>query len=528
VNWAKPERILAVLVAAAAAAAGLWGRSALDIETYQNPRALVAGDRLHLFARAGKREESVCLREGDGRWQRLGELIAKYSTVAHADGKFYLFLKDIVIELEMSGDTRRKSARLRWPYNWRAQSAEVIGGVLTAFGVGSGKLYMARKSPALPGPPATTTGPVPATSPPAGAASGRQLPFSAGRWPEEPVAVKGEGSCKQVRTLLVGDALWLFWSAEGEGGHTHTLWAGRLAGKGVAAAREIATWRGSIRFAPALLDGKPTIIYARLPGRLAGDCSLLYQQYDKGEWQPFKSAGNVRNPLLERTRELDAATLKGKVHLFLGTRFRVLRTVYHGGLWTPPETVLADPQADWIIRHSMAILYSLAFGLGLLVASLFRARLLPHRVEIAGIKYRLASWPERMAAYACDLMISVAAVWVMHWLAGQPPGAHRTMVAVFCFELFYFAVSEARSGKTIGKRLCGLIVVSRNGGYPSWSEALLRNVLRALLDSLVVVLLFFPLLGWLAGSVILLNTRGSQRAGDLAAGTYVVRERGKR
>ena len=226
-----------------------------------------------------------------------------------------------------------------------------------------------------------------------------------------------------------------------------------------------------------------------------------------------------------RTRELDAATLKGKVHLFLGTRFRVLRTVYDGGRWTPPETVLADPQADWIIRHSMAVLCSLAFGLVLLVASLFRARLLPHRVEIAGIKYRLASWPQRVAAYACDLMISVAAVWLMHWLAGQTPSAHRTMVAVFCFELFYFAVSEARSGKTIGKRLCGLIVVSRNGGYPSWSEALLRNVPRALL---VVVFLFFPPLGWLVGSAILLNTRGSQRAGDLAAGTYVVRERGKR
>jgi len=529
VNWGRAERILAVLVAAAAGVTGLWVQSALDVETYRHVRAFGTGGRLYLFARVGSREESVCVREDDGTWQQLGRLAAKYSTVAHADGKFYLFLNDVVIEIEMPRSSLREPAKRRWPYNWRAQSAEVVGGVLTAFGVGGGKLYVARASRAPSALPAATTGPAGATSAPAGSASKQPAPFAAGPWREELVPVRGEGSCTEVRALLADDnALWLFWSVEKESGRSSSLWAGRLTKKGMTAVREIATWRGPVRFAPAMLDGKPTIIYARLPGRLAGDCALLYQQYDKGEWQPFKSAGNVRNPVLERTVELDAATLKGEVHLFLGTELRVLRSVYHGGRWTAPETVLAAPQADLVIRHSTVVLCSAALGLVLLAASLFRARLLPHRAEIAGIKYRLASWPRRGAAYTCDLMISIAAVWLMYRLAGQAPAPHRTMLAIFCFEMFYFAVSEARSGKTIGKRLCGLIVVSRNGGYPNWSEALLRNISRALLDSLVVVFLFLPPLGWLAGSLILLNTRGSRRAGDLAAGTYVVRERGNK
>ncbi len=91
------------------------------------------------------------------------------------------------------------------------------------------------------------------------------------------------------------------------------------------------------------------------------------------------------------------------------------------------------------------------------------------------------------------------------------------LVAFFILWWFYFALFEmAWDGQTPGKRLLGLRV-RKVGGYPiGWPEALIRNFLRVLID---LFMFWVPV-----GLPVMIATRRSQRIGDLAAGTVVVRE----
>jgi uncharacterized RDD family membrane protein YckC len=90
-------------------------------------------------------------------------------------------------------------------------------------------------------------------------------------------------------------------------------------------------------------------------------------------------------------------------------------------------------------------------------------------------------------------------------------------VSLFAVQVVYHAAFEAlRDGQTPGKRLLGIRVV-RDGGYPlGVAGALVRNLLRPF-DFLPV---FFGV-----GLVVALATARTQRLGDLAARTLVVRER---
>ena len=80
----------------------------------------------------------------------------------------------------------------------------------------------------------------------------------------------------------------------------------------------------------------------------------------------------------------------------------------------------------------------------------------------------------------------------------------------------YFVLFEVmQHGRTLGKRLMKLRVVTDTGGPVGWTESLIRNVLRV-----VDAFPFFYGVGFLT---MVLNRR-SQRVGDLAAGTIVIRE----
>jgi uncharacterized RDD family membrane protein YckC len=89
--------------------------------------------------------------------------------------------------------------------------------------------------------------------------------------------------------------------------------------------------------------------------------------------------------------------------------------------------------------------------------------------------------------------------------------------SLFLLQIVYHTAFEGgRDGQTPGKRLLGIRVV-REGGYPlGWGAAFLRNLLRPL-DFLPV---FFGV-----GAAVALVTARTQRLGDLAARTLVVRER---
>ena len=91
------------------------------------------------------------------------------------------------------------------------------------------------------------------------------------------------------------------------------------------------------------------------------------------------------------------------------------------------------------------------------------------------------------------------------------------MLLTFALFWFYFAGFEiAWDGQTPGKRLMGLRV-QKVGGYPiAWTDAVIRNLLRNLIDLAAFVM---PV-----GLLVMIFHRRHQRIGDLAAGTVVVRE----
>lgn len=142
------------------------------------------------------------------------------------------------------------------------------------------------------------------------------------------------------------------------------------------------------------------------------------------------------------------------------------------------------------------------------------------------IELTLAGLATRMVAAIIDLTIysafvigmSIAALPVAITLddgAGDFFGAVLGMIIVFGFVMYPTLFETFDSGKTPGKRVMGIKVVTVDGHPPTFSTILTRNLLR-LAD-------FLPG-AYLAGSVSILATEHSQRFGDLVANTIVVRE----
>ncbi len=126
----------------------------------------------------------------------------------------------------------------------------------------------------------------------------------------------------------------------------------------------------------------------------------------------------------------------------------------------------------------------------------------------------------RMIALSIDSLIQGAMVLALTLaVAGLGNGSVVGVVyfaAVFAIVFGYFPLFEGFTGRTPGKRTQRLRVVRSDGQPAGVGPVLVRNIVR----------LFDFLPGFYAvGTVSILATRRSQRLGDLAAGTMVVRER---
>lgn len=96
-------------------------------------------------------------------------------------------------------------------------------------------------------------------------------------------------------------------------------------------------------------------------------------------------------------------------------------------------------------------------------------------------------------------------------------GAALGLLVIFVIVWGYFIFFELIwNGQSPGKRVAGLRVLTTRGEPVTLVHSLVRNVMR-LIDILPSA--------YMAGAISILLTRRSQRLGDLAAGTVVVRER---
>lgn len=149
----------------------------------------------------------------------------------------------------------------------------------------------------------------------------------------------------------------------------------------------------------------------------------------------------------------------------------------------------------------------------------------PERIRF---RYHLAGPFRRATAYLIDLLAWIALLalgWLVMVLLSvfsvtDEKGFGSGLILVFYFVLQwgYGAFCEAVfNGRTLGKRLAGIRVVSTDGVPIAAGQAVLRNLLWTLEWALP--------LGYLPAIASMLLTRRFQRLGDLAAKTMVVVER---
>ncbi len=127
----------------------------------------------------------------------------------------------------------------------------------------------------------------------------------------------------------------------------------------------------------------------------------------------------------------------------------------------------------------------------------------------------------RALAYLVDFTLVIAGnivlVTLLSTLALISADLSQALIqlGVFLLPILYGVLSEwLWNGQTVGKRMFQLRVVDAEGLKLRFGQLLLRNLLRAV-D-------FLPLF-YLVGGVTTLLNRRSQRLGDIAAGTVVIR-----
>jgi len=145
--------------------------------------------------------------------------------------------------------------------------------------------------------------------------------------------------------------------------------------------------------------------------------------------------------------------------------------------------------------------------------------------EHVRFRYHVAGPAKRAAAYLVDLAVrGVIVVFVgllaMIGFAVDSALSHASMglmlLVAFVVEWIYYVLLETLwSGRTVGKRVFALRVVTEGGHPLRFTDSLLRNLLRAA-D-------FLPF-GYAIGVVVMGRDPRFRRLGDLVAGTIVIAE----
>jgi uncharacterized RDD family membrane protein YckC len=159
----------------------------------------------------------------------------------------------------------------------------------------------------------------------------------------------------------------------------------------------------------------------------------------------------------------------------------------------------------------------------------------PEQIEL---RYDLAGLGSRFLAMLIDSLIQVVAMLALAAVFGlgsalvygslrdavsRSPsavlsvGLGLAVLLIFAIAWGYFIFFEmVWTGQTPGKRAIGIRVLTARGEPVTLVHSLVRNLMR-LVDALPSA--------YMLGSICILVTRRSQRLGDIAAGTVVVRER---
>mgnify|MGYP003628603859 CR=1 FL=1 len=143
----------------------------------------------------------------------------------------------------------------------------------------------------------------------------------------------------------------------------------------------------------------------------------------------------------------------------------------------------------------------------------------PEGVEL---KLPVAGLAPRSLAWLIDALIKYVAIFVfmiVGSLLGKVGGGLTLLVLFIALWLYNVLFEVFNNGATPGKRALGLRVMNTNGTPVDWSGSVIRNLIR-FVDVLPGCYAF--------GCTSVLLSKNFQRLGDLAAGTFVIHDPGKR
>ena len=121
----------------------------------------------------------------------------------------------------------------------------------------------------------------------------------------------------------------------------------------------------------------------------------------------------------------------------------------------------------------------------------------------------------RLVAIIIDGILLVIVEAVLTAILGTNQAVTVSGVSGLLYFIYYI-VMEATKGATVGKMAMGLKVVKDDGSPISWSESIIRNLLR-----IIDILPSF----YIVGAILIWVTSRNQRLGDMAAHTLVVSTR---
>ena len=157
------------------------------------------------------------------------------------------------------------------------------------------------------------------------------------------------------------------------------------------------------------------------------------------------------------------------------------------------------------------------------------------------LEFEAAPFPKRLLAYIIDFALLIVYLYSMQYLFENGIGISTRENAVFNLFVvslpmfFYSLVMEVMmNGQTLGKKLMGIRVISLDGGEPTLGQYIIRWITKfyewPFLFGYVVfsaqsVIMYIIITGMLGIAVVIAIavTQKSQRLGDLAAGTVMVK-----
>ncbi len=135
------------------------------------------------------------------------------------------------------------------------------------------------------------------------------------------------------------------------------------------------------------------------------------------------------------------------------------------------------------------------------------------------LNYSIAKKRNRVFAFLVDFLIFWILGFIVGYFYGQPIEDELGFnlkgfpaLIVFLFGFCLWPVSESLYGKTVGKRIFKLKVVSENHQIISFSQALTRFLL-GFVDYI-----------FLLGLIVASSNKKNQRIGDLVAKTIIIQE----